>query len=185
MTVRTGYCLAALSLIVAPLTSHAQAIDDRLHDYLRDEFSPFAMASVTLGAGVGTLQRSPRWWDKDEGFGYRLGTNFAAHTADITVRDGLAALMHQNVHYVRCGCRNVFARTGHAIVSSFLAHNDNGDMVLGVPQIAGGYAAGFTTSAFYGHGYGWKDGLRLGTESLGTHAGMNMVKEFIFPLFTH
>jgi hypothetical protein len=173
-------------MIAIPLTSRAQAVPDRFHAYLSDEFSPFAMASVTLGAGVGTLQGSPRWWDKDEGFGYRLGTNFAAHTADVTVRDGLAALMHQDPRYVQCGCRNVFARAGHAVVSSFLARNDNGNYVFGVPQIAGGYAGGFTTAAFYGHGYGWQGGLRLGTESLATHAGMNMLKEFIlYPLFKH
>jgi hypothetical protein len=112
------------------------------------------MASVTIGAGVSTLQSSPRWWDKDEGFGYRLGTNFAAHMADVTVRDGLAALMHQDTRYQRCGCRNVFARAGHAVGSSFLARNDKG-------------------------------GLRLGTESLATHAGFNLVKEFIIPLFKH
>ena len=50
---------------------------------------------------------------------------------------------------------------------------------------AGGYAAGMTSAALYGHGYGWQGGLRLGTEAIGTHAGMNLVKEFIFPLFKH
>ena len=181
---RPGRCLAALAICVTPLISHAQETD-RFHDYLHDEFSPFAMAGVTLGAGIGTLQRSPHWWDRDEGFGYRLGTNFAAHTADVTVRDGLAALMHQDPRYVRCGCRNVFARAGHAIVSSFMARNDNGNYVFGVPQIAGAYAGGMTTAAFYGHGYGWQGGLRLGTETIGEHAGINMIKEFIVPLFTH
>lgn len=180
---RPGCCLAAVTLIVAPLTSQAQM--NTFHDYLRDEFSPFAMASMTLGAGIGTLQRSPAWWDKDEGFGYRLGTNFAAHTADVTVRDGLAAVMHQDTRYMPCGCRNFFARTGHAIVSSFLARNENGNYVFGAPQIAGSYAAGFTTAGLYGHGYGWKDGVRFGTESIGEHAGMNLVREFIFPLFKH
>jgi hypothetical protein len=182
--VRPVYCLAALAIFVAPFTSRAQE-SDRFHNYLRDEFSPFAVASVTLGAGVGTLQRSPRWWDKDEGFGYRLGTNFAAHTADVTVRDGLAAVMHQDPRYMPCGCRNFFARAGHAVVSSFLARNDNGNYVFGLPQVAGSYAGGFTTAELYGHGYGWKDGLRYGTESIGEHAGINLLKEFIFPLFKH
>jgi len=184
MPLRPVCCLAALTLIATPLVSHAQEID-RWHDALHDEFGPFAIASVTLGAGVGTLQGSPHWWDKDEGFGYRLGTNVAAHTADVTVRDGLAAVMHQDTRYMRCGCRNVFARAGHAVVSSVLARNDNGNYVLGVPQIAGGYASGLTTAAFYGHGFGWQGGVRLGTESLASHAGMNLVKEFIFPLFKH
>jgi hypothetical protein len=181
--VRPGCCLASLAVIVTPVTTHAQ---DLLHTYLRDEFSPFAMASITIGAGVGTLQRSPSWWDRDEGFGYRLGTNFAAHTADVTVRDGLAAVMHQDPSYVRCGCRNVFARAGHAVVSSFLARNDNGNYVLGVPQIAGAYAGGYTSAAFYGHTYGgWQGGLKLGTEAIGEHAGFNLIKEFVFPLFKH
>src|SRR5579862_5053744 len=98
-TVRPGCYLAALTLIVAPLTSHAQEVD-RFHDYLHDEFSPFAMLSVTVGAGISTLQRSPHWWDKDEGFGYRPGTNFASHTVDVSVRDGLAAVMHQDTRYM-------------------------------------------------------------------------------------
>ena len=178
---RPGCCLASLAVILAPVTTHAQ---DLLHTYLHDEFSPFAMASVTIGAGIGTLQRSPGWWDRDEGFGYRLGTNFAAHTADVTVRDGLAAVMHQDPSYVPCGCRNVFARAGHAVVSSFLARNDNGNYVLGVPQIAGAYAGGYTSAAFYGHTYGgWQGGLKLGSEAIGEHAGFNLIKEFVFPLF--
>ena len=178
---RPGCCLASLAVILAPVTMHAQ---DLLHTYLSDEFSPLAMASVTIGAGIGTLQRSPSWWDRDEGFGYRLGTNFAAHTADVTVRDGLAAVMHQDPSYVRCGCRNVVARAGHAVVSSFLARNDNGNYVLGVPQIAGAYAGGYTSAAFYGHTYGgWQGGLKLGSEAIGEHAGFNLIKEFVFPLF--
>lgn len=180
-------CFAAAALIIAPIAVRAQATsgDERLHDYLHDEFSPLALASVTVGAGIGTLSGSPRWWDKDEGLEYRLGTNLAAHTVDVSVRDGLAAVMHQDPHYARCSCTNFFARAGHALASSFMARNDNSNYVLGVPQIAGAYAAGLTTAGLYGHNYGWQGGLRLGTESLAEHAGMNIVKEFIFPLFTH
>lgn len=186
-----GRRLAALSLIVAPLALHAQTpqpqplpltTNDRLNGFLHDEFSPIAMASVMLGAGVSTINQSPHFWDKDEGFGYRLGTDFAAHTADMGVRDGLAAVMHQDTHYAPCQCRNVFARAGHAVAMSVLARNERGQYVLGVPQIVGGYAGGLTTAGLYGHNYGWQGGLRLGTESLASHAGWNLVKEFVGPL---
>jgi hypothetical protein len=181
--VRPGCCLAAAALVATPFTLRAQSLS--LNDYLHDELSPFAMASVTLGAGIGTLQRSPAWWDRDEGFGYRLGTNFASHTADITVRDGLAAVMHEDARYAPCDCRNVFARAGHALISSVLARNERGHYVLGVPEIAGSYAGGMTTAGLYGHGYGWQGGLRLGTEAIAEHAGFNLVKEFILPLVKH
>jgi hypothetical protein len=189
--------LAVCLFALIPSIVHAQSVADsarqatfpltsaeRWHDYVHDEVGPFALAGTAVGAGIGTLNHSPGWWERSpEGYGYRLGAAFAAHTADVSVRDGLAAVMHQNLHYIPCGCHNVFARAGHAVISSVLGVNDQGERVFALPTVVGGYAGGLTTAALYQHEYGIAGGLRLGTASLAGHALGNLAKEFIVPLF--
>jgi hypothetical protein len=78
----------------------------------------------------------------------------------------------------------VFARTGHAIVTSMLAVNGNGHYVPAFGSIAGAYAGGFTTAGLYGHNYGVNGGLRLGTSALAGHAVTNIIREFVGPIFS-
>ncbi len=162
-----------------PLTA-----SERWHDYTHSVVGPFAFVAPAISAGIGTLGGAPKFWEKDAGgFGQRFGAAFAAHTVDETVKASLSAALHEDNTYYRCACRNVFARTGHALITSVVAMNANGHPVPAFGRIAGAYAHGFSTMAFYQHEYGVNGALRLGTGGLATHAVTNIVREFIGPIF--
>jgi len=137
-----------------------------------------------VSAGIGTIGGTPNFWDKNPGgFGQRLGTAFVARTANETVKASLSALLHEDNTYYPCTCRNVFARTGHALLTGVVAMNDNGRPEPAIGRIAGAYAEGLTTTAFYQHEYGINGAFRLGTTALATHAVTNIVREFVGPIF--
>ena len=157
---------------------------ERWHDYVHSVIGPLALISPVVTAGIGTIGGTPNFWDKNPGgFGQRLGTAFVARTANETVKASLSALLHEDNTYYQCTCRNVFARTGHALLTSVLAKNDNGHSTLAMGRITGAYAEGLTTTAFYQHEYGINGAFRLGTTALTTHAVTNIVREFVGPIF--
>jgi hypothetical protein len=163
-----------------PLTSGM-----RWHDYLHSVVGPFAFVTPAIGAGLGTSGNTPKFWPKTAGgFGQRYGTVFAANVADQTVKASFSAVLGEDNTYYPCTCRNIFARTGHAVVTSFLAVNGNGHYTPAIGSFAGAYAAGFTTMGLYGHNYGVDGGFRLGTTALAGHAVSNIIKEFVGPIFS-
>jgi hypothetical protein len=158
--------------------------NERWNDYVHSVVGPLAFIKPAVSAGLGTLGGSPRFWEKDPGgFGQRFGTAIAARTVDETVKASLSAVLHEDNTYRPCSCRSVFARAGHALITSVVAMNDNGHPVPAFGRIAGAYAGAFTTSAFYQHEYGVDGALRLGTGALAGHAVTNIVREFIGPIF--
>jgi hypothetical protein len=157
---------------------------ERWNDYLHSIAGPFAFVTPAVGAGIGTASGTPKFWAKNAGgFGQRYGTAFASNLADQSVAASVSAVLGQDNTYYACSCRNVFARTGHAIITSVLAVNGNGNLVPAVGSVAGAYAGGFTTMGLYGHNYGVDGAVRLGTGTLATHAVMNIVREFVGPIF--
>jgi hypothetical protein len=157
----------------------------RWNDYLHSVVGPFAFVGPAVGAGLGTIGGTPKFWAKNAGgFGQRYGTVFAANVADQSVKASVSAVLGEDNTYYPCSCRNVFARTGHAIVTSMLAVNGNGHYVPAIGSVAGAYAGGFTTMGLYGHNYGVNGGLRLGTSALAGHAVTNIIREFVGPIFS-
>jgi hypothetical protein len=157
----------------------------RWHDYLHSVVGPFAFVVPAVGAGLGTISNTPNFWPKTAGgFGQRYGTVFAANIADQTAKASVSAVLGEDDRYYPCTCRNVFARTGHAIISTLVAVNGSGHLVPAFGNVAGAYAGGFTTMGLYGHNYGVDGGVRLGTTALGAHAITNIVREFVGPIFS-
>jgi hypothetical protein len=195
-----GVCASTLaaqqsSSLPAPDTTVAQAAPtsgylpltsgERWHDYLHSVAGPFAFVVPAVGAGLATLGNTPKFWPKTAGgFGQRYGTVFAANVADQTVKASFSAVLGEDNTYYPCSCHNVFARTGHAIVSTLVAVNGNGHLTPAFGSVAGAYAGGFTTMGLYGHNYGVDGGVRLGTTALAAHAVTNVVREFVGPLFS-
>jgi hypothetical protein len=99
--------------------------------------------------------------------GKELSTRIAAgatqHVAEISVRDGLAAVMHRSTdyHYQFCECKGFGPRVQHALIETFTDRRADGSRALSVPRIAGAYAGSFA-------GLAWEHDRSVGGAAAGT-----------------
>lgn len=131
----------------------------RVSNYLHELAGPGAIVGVV---GVGLLQEL-RQHDAPGGLGGEIGQRATQHVAEVSVRHGLAALMHRSTdyHYQFCDCHGLGPRIGHAVVQAFTDRRDDGSLGFSVPRLAGSYAGGFA-------GMAWEHDRSAGGVALGT-----------------
>ena len=145
----------------------------RVNNYLRDLAGPRALLGVMGGGVLGEL-RQHDGMDLDE----RLAERATQHAAEVSVRHGLAALMHRSTdhHFQYCDCRGFGPRVQHAVLETFTDRRADGSRALSVPRIAGTYAGSFA-------GLAWERDQSVGsaaagaTLSLGFSALFNIARE--------
>ena len=145
----------------------------RLNNYLRDLAGPRALVGVV---GGGLLQRL-RQHDGTE-LEDRIAARATQHAAEVSVRHGLAALMHRNTdnHFQFCECHGFGPRVQHALLETFTDRRADGSRALAVPRIDGTYAGDFA-------GLAWEHDRSVGgvaagaTLSLGFSALFNVARE--------
>ena len=145
----------------------------RVNNYLRDLAGPRALVGVVGGGVLGEL-RQHDGMDLDE----RLAERATQHAAEVSVRHGLAALMHRSTdnHFQFCECRGFGPRVQHALLETFTDRRADGSRALSVPRIAGTYAGDFA-------GLAWEHDRSVGsaaagaTLSLGFSALFNIARE--------
>lgn len=146
----------------------------RVSNYLHDLAGPGAIVGVV---GGGLLQEL-RQHDAPGGLGGQIGERATQHLAEVSVRHGLAAVMHRSTdyHYEFCECHGFGPRVAHALVESFTDRRADGSRAFSVPRLAGTYAGDFA-------GLAWKHDRSAGdvavgaTLSFGFSALFNVARE--------
>jgi hypothetical protein len=149
----------------------------RLNNYLHDLAGRGAIIGVVGGGVVDHLRHKSGGGGPDELSG-QIAQRATEQAASVSVRHGLAALMHRSTDYGyrRCECHGFGPRVGHAFLETFTDRRDDGSRALSVPRIAGDYAGGFA-------GLAWQrdrnvgDALRSTTLSYGFKALFNIGRE--------
>ena len=145
----------------------------RFRNYLSDLAGPRAVVGIVGGGVLSQLRQ-----DDGTDLGERLAQRATQHAAEVSVRDGLAALMHRSTdyRYQFCECRGFGPRVQHALLETFTDRRADGTRALSVPRIAGTYAGDFA-------GLAWKHDRSVGqaaagaTLSLGFSALFNIGRE--------
>ena len=146
----------------------------RLNNYLRDLAGPPALVGVV---GGGLLQQLRQHHGTD-GLAGRIASRAAQQAVQVSVRHGVAALMHRSTdyHYHFCECRGLGTRVQHALLETFTDLRADGSRAFSVPRIAGAYAGSFA-------GLAWDNDRSAGdvaagaTLSLGLSALFNIGRE--------
>jgi hypothetical protein len=149
----------------------------RFNNYLHDLAGPPAVAGV-IGTGLlDQLREKPEFWnDGADGLPRRIASRATQAAVQVSVRHGLAALMHRSTDYQPCECRGFGRKVEHALLETFTDRRADGSRAFSVPRIAGAYAGGFSRLA-------WDrdrgaDDVALGTTmSLGFSALFNIARE--------
>lgn len=155
----------------------------KLRNYFFDTLGPYPLVGAALAAGINQAESTPPEWSQGaEGYGKRLGSNFAIAAVSTTTRYALAQAFRQDTLYYRCECHGFFPRLGHAAASTFTARSgDDGHTVFSVPSLVAPYAGTFT--AVYGwfpDRYSAQDGFRMGNYAVLGNIGGNIALEFLY-----
>jgi hypothetical protein len=121
----------------------------RLNRYLHDLAGPGAFIGVIGGGLLDHLWRKPTsWGDGADGLGRRIGERASQAAVQVSVRHGLAALMHRSTTYQPCECKGFGPKVEHALLETFTDRRVDGSRALSIPTLAGAYAGGLTRMAW-------------------------------------
>jgi hypothetical protein len=113
----------------------------RLNNYLHDLAGRGAFVSM-IGGGV--LDQIRNKSDGPDDLPGKIGARAMQAAVDVSVRHGLAALMHRSTDYQPCNCHGFGRKVGHALLETFTDRRDDGSRALSIPRIAGSYAGSLT-----------------------------------------
>jgi hypothetical protein len=150
--------------------------------YIDSIFGPHSLGEDVALAGFNTWRNSPEEWGPTwEGFGRRVASNVGKGVIRHSIQFGLDEALKLDSHYYRSQDKSISARITNALISPVTARTETGKRTIGVPRLAGTYAASIIAAeAWYPSRYSWKDGVKNGTFSLGFNAAFNLFKEFVW-----
>ena len=165
------------------LTYVRPTVRARAGNYIFDAYGPYPIAGAAVAAGINQFTNSPPEWNQGaEGFGKRLGSDFAIAAVGTTARYGLAQAFKEDTLYYRCECSGFSSRLRHAMISTVTARQgEDGHRVFSVPALIAPYAGSMTAGyGWYPSRFGAKDAFRTGNYSLLANAGGNIALEFFY-----
>lgn len=154
-----------------PLSIRVNPEQARLSNYLRDLAGPPAFVGVIGGGLVDHIRH-----DNGEGLEDQIASRAVRAAVQVSVRHGLAALMHRSTDYQPCECRGFGPRVEHALLETFTDRRADGSRALSVPRIAGTYAGSFAGLAWE-RDHDMSDAALGATLSFGFTALFNIARE--------
>lgn len=135
----------------------------------------------TVGPSLGQQirNRPVEWGRTGEGFGRRLGMNFATITVQDVVQSGTAALVGRDPRYQRCECKGRVRRVGQAISGLVLSADRHGVRGFDPSNLISAYVAGYVGASLYPDPYSRPvKGAQLGHMQVGQVVIGNLFTEF-------
>ncbi len=173
--------LLALATLWPALAAEGAARKATSHPYRKSlkhhTIGKRAVGRVTAGAGINQLRGKPsKYGGGATGFGKRVGAGFAGNAVNQTVKHGVAAKLHEDLHYRRSNKRGVAPRLGYALKSTVITRNTRtGKHTPAAGKIAGHAASGAFTQGVLAAG----SGASTAGVGLAADAGANVAREFI------
>lgn len=154
---------------------------ERFKSFVNSTIGPFALLRSAASAGIGTARNAPEEWEGNfEGFARRFASGVGQGAIKQTTIYTLDETLKLDSKFYRSTKRDFGSRFKNALLSTVTAKNEKGKRILGIPRIAGTYAAPvIAREVWFPERFDYKDGLRAGTISLGTGVLFNMFKEFV------
>lgn len=155
---------------------------ERFERYVKDTVGPLRLARITLSAGMDQWRDNPEEWEQGmKGYGKRFASSFGRNAIQQSVTYGLDEAFGLDTSFQRSSREGVFARVKHAFMENITSRTKKGRRVISAPRLVGVYTgAVVATETWYPERYSYKDGLRMGTGTLITGFGINLVREFLF-----
>lgn len=118
---------------------------------LADVFDPFDVSASAAEAGLEQRQGEfPEYGTGWTGFAKRFGAAYADDADGELLSEGVfPSLLHQDPRYFRLGQGTITHRIGYSLFSAVRCRGDNGKWQFNTSGIAGTFAAGALSNAYY------------------------------------
>lgn len=173
---------AVMPVVSTPKASdHSLTFGERTRVYARSVFSPMTIIAPVFGAGIGQAEdEPPSWGGGAEAFGKRYGSAVARRVISETVTFGFAAADGEDPRYFPSDDRRAWARTRHAIVSTFVSPTSHGVTIPAFSRFVGVYGAAFISNTWYPNNRATAgDAAVRGTWALVGNVGIRLASEFV------
>jgi hypothetical protein len=158
---------------------------ERFYDYRTSTFSPWALFTPSMGAGISQARNyPPEWKQGGEGFGKRVASGYGSVVIENTISLGVSAWDHEDLRYPLSTYPKsaILKRTGHAIAYTFVPLKEGGGRRFGWSRLIGASGAGFVANTWYPSKHSdTTNALYLSGVNLVGDLGVNLMKEFIRP----
>jgi hypothetical protein len=153
---------------------------ERFDRYVKDTVGPLRLTRSAFAAGIAQWRDTPEEWGQGmKGYGKRFASSLGRNAVQQTVTYGLDEAFGLDSDFQRSGREGAGARIKHAFLETITSRTRSGKRVLSAPRLAGVYTGAIVaTETWYPERYSYKDGLRMGTGTLLTSFGINLVREF-------
>lgn len=153
---------------------------ERFDRYVKDTVGPLRLTRTVVAAGLDQWRDTPEEWGQGmKGYSKRFASSFGRNAIQQSVTYGLDEALDLDTGFQRSGREGIFPRVKHAFTETFMSRTKSGKRVLSAPRLAGVYTGAIVaTETWYPERYSYKDGLRMGTGTLITNFGINLVREF-------
>ena len=148
---------------------------------VRNDFSSPGAFFRTVGPSLSQqIRNRPVEWERTgEGFGRRLGMNFATITVQDVVQSGTAALIGHDPRYQRCDCKGGARRVRQAFTGLVLGADRHGVRRFDPSNLISAYVAGYVGASLYPDAYSRPvKGAQLGHFQVGQVVIGNLFTEF-------
>jgi hypothetical protein len=153
---------------------------------LKVSTDPVTAVGVLLVASARQASDTPNYGQGWEAYGKRLGAISADGFSDIMIGGAiLPSLLHQDPRYFYQGTGTTGSRIRHAMLSPFIARNDNGTWSPNYSSIGGDLASSALSDLYYPQSDRGA-GLVFGNFAIGTaeRIGASLAQEFLVSKFT-
>ena len=114
----------------------------RFRHYANSVAGPLALTGYVATAALLTWRDSPtEWQNKWKGFGRRTANVVGKNVITSTTVYGLDEALKVDSKFYLSRDRSVAARLRNSVFSAVTARNEKGKRVVGIPRLAGGFAA--------------------------------------------
>lgn len=153
---------------------------ERFDRYVKDTVGPLSLTRSAVSAGLDQWRDTPEEWGQGmKGYGRRYASRFGRNLVQQSVTYGLDEAFGLDSEFHRTTDEGFGARVKHAFLETITSRTKSGKRVVSAPRLAGVYTSAIVaTETWYPERYSYKDGLRMGTSTLITGFGINLVREF-------
>jgi len=143
-------------------------------------FTPQAVMSTLPGAAVQQLHDWPgEWGQTGAGFEKRAASLYGQFVIGALIEDGVKTVHKEDTRYRRLGEGNFFKRTGHAVVTTFVAHKPDGTGTPAFSLLANSYGSWAIATLWSPREYRTPGSIaQWGTTGLGVTVVADVFREF-------
>lgn len=154
--------------------------EKNLQHYWKQTHAPSSSISPAVGAAWSQWRNHHEEWGQGGGgFSARFGSIYGRRIVKHSVDLGVASLHGELLGYTRCERSGFWARTGHAVKSTFFRPTGSGGTTFALGRVAGAYGSGFAPMLWYPDSRdGAGQALARGSICLGFDVGKTVFREF-------